>query len=47
MVARRTVLHQFDVTESAFPVAELVEIDDGSLYGTTEGGFFFFQILGS
>ena len=37
-----TVLHQFDVTESAFPVAELVEIDDGSLYGTTEGGSSFF-----
>jgi uncharacterized repeat protein (TIGR03803 family) len=37
-----TALHQFDGTDSAFPVAELVEIDDGSLYGTSEGGFFLF-----
>jgi len=31
-----TVLHQFDA-DSASPVAELVEIDDGSLYGTSNG----------
>jgi len=35
----RTVLHQFqfDGSDSANPVSELVEIDDGSLYGVTEG----------
>jgi uncharacterized repeat protein (TIGR03803 family) len=34
----RTVLHQLDgTTDSANPIAELVEIDDGSLYGVTEG----------
>jgi uncharacterized repeat protein (TIGR03803 family) len=31
-----TVLHRFDA-DSASPVAELVEIDDGSLYGTSDG----------
>jgi uncharacterized repeat protein (TIGR03803 family) len=36
----RTVLHQFDGIESGNPVAELVEIDDGSLYGTSAGGPF-------
>ena len=33
-----TTLHQFDGSVTANPVGELVEIDDGSLYGTTEGG---------
>ena len=32
-----TSLHLFDAGDSANPVAELVEIDDGSLYGTTIG----------
>jgi uncharacterized repeat protein (TIGR03803 family) len=32
-----TTLHSFG-TDSAYPVGELVEIDDGSLYGATEGG---------
>jgi uncharacterized repeat protein (TIGR03803 family) len=36
-----TSLHRFDGTESAFPVAELLEIDDGSLYGATAGGNVF------
>jgi uncharacterized repeat protein (TIGR03803 family) len=36
-----TILHRFDGTESAFPVAELLEIDDGSLYGATAGGNVF------
>ena len=33
----RTVLHRFDSPDVVSPVAELVEIDDGSLYGTTDG----------
>ena len=33
-----TVLHRFDGTDSANPVGELVETNDGSLYGMTEGG---------
>jgi uncharacterized repeat protein (TIGR03803 family) len=33
-----TNLHQFDGSVTANPVGELVEIDNGSLYGTTEGG---------
>ena len=37
----RTILHRFDGIESAFPVAELLEIDDGSLYGTATGGIVF------
>ena len=36
-----TILHRFDGTESAFPVAELLEIDDSSLYGATAGGNVF------
>jgi len=33
----RTVLHQFVGADSADPVAAVVEIDDGTLYGTTIG----------
>jgi uncharacterized repeat protein (TIGR03803 family) len=33
----RTVLHQFEGGDSADPIAEVVEIDDGTLYGTTMG----------
>ena len=33
----RTALHRFDGSDRVNPVAELVEIDDGSLYGTTAG----------
>jgi uncharacterized repeat protein (TIGR03803 family) len=32
------LFHRFDGTETLNPVGELVEIDDGSLYGVTEGG---------
>ena len=35
-----TFLHGFTATDNtAYPVGELVEIDDGSLYGATRGGF--------
>jgi uncharacterized repeat protein (TIGR03803 family) len=33
----RHLLHRFDGIDSANPVAELVEINDGTLYGITEG----------
>jgi uncharacterized repeat protein (TIGR03803 family) len=36
-----TIFHRFAGTESAFPVGELLEIDDGSLYGATTGGIVF------
>jgi uncharacterized repeat protein (TIGR03803 family) len=36
-----TILHRFDGTESVFPVEELLEIDNSSLYGVTVGGNVF------
>jgi uncharacterized repeat protein (TIGR03803 family) len=33
----RTVLHQFEGADSGDPIAEVVEIDDGTLHGTTIG----------
>ena len=36
--ATLTVFHRFEPPDLASPVAELVEIDDGSLYGTTQRG---------
>ena len=36
--ATLTVFHRFELPDLASPVAELVEIDDGSLYGTTQRG---------
>jgi len=33
-----TTLHRFDGTDSAYPIGGIVEFDDGSLYGLTEGG---------
>jgi uncharacterized repeat protein (TIGR03803 family) len=40
-----TELHAFG-TESAYPVGELVEIDDYSLYGATEGGPVYSPVTG-
>jgi uncharacterized repeat protein (TIGR03803 family) len=33
----RTVLHQFEAGDSADPIAGVIEVDDGTLYGTTAG----------
>ena len=36
-----TTVRQFNGTDSAYPIGELIETDDGSLYGITEGGGLF------